>query len=145
MQTLNTQRVAIVGGQRIPFCRANTNYAKASNHEMMAATLRALVERYELRGQKIGDVVLGAVLKHSRDFNLAREAVLSSGLAPETPASKFALASISTLTSPLEPISFGFSAPRNSTSGPPTNAVTCASLRIERAALSLPADSPRKS
>jgi acetyl-CoA C-acetyltransferase len=83
---LQSQRVAIIGGQRIPFCRANTDYAKASNHEMMSAALRALVERFELRGQKLGDVVLGAVLKHSRDFNLAREATLSSGLAPETPA-----------------------------------------------------------
>ena len=82
----SAQRVAIIGGQRIPFCRANTDYAKASNLEMMSASLRALVERFELRGQKLGDVVLGAVLKHSRDFNLAREAVLSSGLAAETPA-----------------------------------------------------------
>jgi acetyl-CoA C-acetyltransferase len=86
VQTLKSHRVAIVGGQRIPFCRANTDYAKVSNQQMMAATLRALVERYALRGQKLGDVVLGAVLKHSRDFNLARESVLSSGLAPETPA-----------------------------------------------------------
>ena len=86
MAELSAHRVAIIGGQRIPFCRANTDYAKASNHEMMSAALRALVERFELRGQKLGDVVLGAVLKHSRDFNLAREAVLSSGLAAETPA-----------------------------------------------------------
>ena len=86
MQTLKGQRIAIVGGQRIPFCRANTGYAKSSNHEMMSATLRALVERYGLAGQRLGDVALGAVIKHSRDFNLAREAVLSSGLAPETPA-----------------------------------------------------------
>jgi acetyl-CoA C-acetyltransferase len=82
----NSHRVAIIGGQRIPFCRANTDYAKASNHEMMSAALRALVERHDLAGQKLGDVVLGAVLKHSRDFNLAREATLSSGLAAETPA-----------------------------------------------------------
>jgi len=86
VEELKSQRVAIIGGQRIPFCRAHTDYAKASNHEMMSAALRALVDRFELRGQKLGDVVLGAVLKHSRDFNLAREAVLSSGLAAETPA-----------------------------------------------------------
>ena len=86
MAELTPQRVAIIGGQRIPFCRAHTDYARASNHEMMSAALRALVERFDLRGQKLGDVVLGAVLKHSRDFNLAREAVLSSGLAAETPA-----------------------------------------------------------
>ena len=86
MQTLKSQRIAIIGGQRIPFCRANTEYAQSSNHEMMTASLRPLVERYGLKGQRLGDVALGAVIKHSRDFNLAREAVLSSGLAPETPA-----------------------------------------------------------
>jgi acetyl-CoA C-acetyltransferase len=86
VQALKSQRIAIIGGQRIPFCRANTKYSHSSNHEMMTASLRALVERFELKGQVLGDVALGAVLKHSRDFNLAREAVLSSGLAPETPA-----------------------------------------------------------
>jgi acetyl-CoA C-acetyltransferase len=78
--------VAIVGGIRIPFCRAYTAYARASNQDMMTAVLRALVRRYGLEGQKLGDVALGAVLKHSRDFNLARESTLSSGLSPETPA-----------------------------------------------------------
>jgi len=78
--------VAIVGGIRIPFCRAYTAYSRASNQDMMTAVLRALVARYRLEGQRLGDVSLGAVLKHSRDFNLARESTLSSGLAPETPA-----------------------------------------------------------
>jgi acetyl-CoA C-acetyltransferase len=77
--------VAIVGGIRIPFCRANTAYARCSNQDMLTAVLRALVSRYGLEGQKLGDVVAGAVIKHSRDFNLVRESVLSSGLAPETP------------------------------------------------------------
>lgn len=86
MQSLKSQRVAIIGGQRIPFCRAHTKYARSSNHDMMTASLKALVDRYHLAGEKLGDVGLGAVLKHSRDFNLAREAVLSSGLAAETPA-----------------------------------------------------------
>jgi acetyl-CoA C-acetyltransferase len=86
VQTLKSQRIAIIGGQRIPFCRAHTAYAKSSNQQMMTAALRALVERYGLKDQKLGDVSLGAVVKHSRDFNLARESVLSSGLAPETPA-----------------------------------------------------------
>jgi len=80
------RRAAIVGGIRIPFCRAYTGYAHASNQDMMTAVLRALVQRYGLEGQKLDDVALGAVLKHSRDFNLARESTLSSGLAPETPA-----------------------------------------------------------
>ncbi len=81
-----TRPVAIVGSVRIPFCRAHTNYAQASNQDMMTAVLRALVERHGLRGQRLGDVSLGAVLKHSRDWNLARESVLGSGLAAETPA-----------------------------------------------------------
>jgi acetyl-CoA C-acetyltransferase len=81
-----TRRVAIVGGVRIPFCRAHTAYARCSNQDMMTTVLRALVARYSLAGQRLGDVALGAVIKHSRDFNLARESTLSSGLAPETPA-----------------------------------------------------------
>ena len=80
------RRVAIVGGLRIPFCRAHTNYAQCSNQDMMTTTLKSLVEKYQLQGVQLGDVSLGAVIKHSRDWNLARESVLGSGLAPETPA-----------------------------------------------------------
>jgi len=80
------RRVAVVGGVRIPFCRAHTAYARCSNQDMMTAVLQALVARYSLKGERLGDVSLGAVIKHSRDFNLARESTLSSGLAPETPA-----------------------------------------------------------
>ncbi|HEY6644592.1 acetyl-CoA C-acetyltransferase [Povalibacter sp.] len=80
------RRVAIIGGVRIPFARSMGAYAQASNQDMLTATLRHLVERFRLQGQMIGDVGAGAVLKHSRDFNLTREAVLGSGLAPETPA-----------------------------------------------------------
>ena len=80
------RRVAIVGGRRIPFCRANTNYVEQSNHEMMTAALQAVVASFRLSGERLGDVALGAVMKHSRDWNLARECVLSTTLAPETPA-----------------------------------------------------------
>jgi acetyl-CoA C-acetyltransferase len=86
MRNQQARRVAVVGGVRIPFCRAHTAYARCSNEDMMTAVLRALVARYELAGERLGDVALGAVIKHSRDFNLARESTLSSGLAPETPA-----------------------------------------------------------
>lgn len=79
-------RVAILGGNRIPFARHNTAYAEASNQEMLSAALQGLVTRFGLEGQRIGEVVAGAVLKHSRDTNLAREAVLSTTLAPDTPA-----------------------------------------------------------
>ncbi len=80
------RRVAIVGGNRIPFARSNTVYATASNQEMLTSALEGMVERYNLHGERLGEVVAGAVLKHSRDFNLTRECVLGSRLAPETPA-----------------------------------------------------------
>ncbi|HEX6928133.1 MAG TPA: acetyl-CoA C-acetyltransferase [Gammaproteobacteria bacterium] len=80
------RRVAIVGGTRIPFARAFTAYAECSNQDLMTAALKGLVEKYGLKGQRLGDVGLGAVIKHTRDFNLARESVLGSGLDPHTPA-----------------------------------------------------------
>jgi acetyl-CoA C-acetyltransferase len=86
MRKQQARRVAVVGGIRIPFCRAHTAYARCSNQDMMTAVLQALVKRFNLTGERLGDVSLGAVIKHSRDFNLARESTLSSGLAPETPA-----------------------------------------------------------
>jgi acetyl-CoA C-acetyltransferase len=80
------RKVAVIGGNRIPFVRSNGAYAEASNQEMLTAALTGLVERYKLRGERLGEVVAGAVIKHSRDFNLTRESALDSGLAPETPA-----------------------------------------------------------
>ena len=80
-----TRRVAVLGGNRIPFARSNTAYADASNQEMFTATLDGLVTRFGLEGERVGEVVAGAVLKHSRDFNLVRESVLGSKLAAETP------------------------------------------------------------
>ena len=79
------RRVAIIGGTRIPFARSMGVYAEASNQEMLTASLKGLVDRFNLRGETLGDVGAGAVLKHSRDFNLTRESLLDSGLAPETP------------------------------------------------------------
>ncbi|MBW8906538.1 MAG: acetyl-CoA C-acetyltransferase [Betaproteobacteria bacterium] len=79
-------RVAIVGGARIPFARANGAYNDASNQDMLTAAMRSLVERYGLKGERVGEVAAGAVIKHSRDWNLARESTLGSGLHPETPA-----------------------------------------------------------
>src|SRR5690606_17295226 len=79
------RRVAILGGARIPFARAHGAYAGVGNQEMLTAALRGTVERFGLQGKRLGDVIAGAVLKHSRDFNLVRESVLSSGLHPETP------------------------------------------------------------
>ena len=78
-------RVAVIGGLRIPFCRAHSIYTDASNQDLMTATLAALVEKYNLKGQTIGDVALGAVIKHSSDWNLARESVIGSGLSLHTP------------------------------------------------------------
>jgi acetyl-CoA C-acetyltransferase len=79
------RRVAIIGGSRIPFARAHGAYAGVGNQEMLTAALRGVVEKYGLAGRRLGDVIGGAVLKHSRDFNLVRESVLSSGLDPQTP------------------------------------------------------------
>jgi acetyl-CoA C-acetyltransferase len=84
--TPSQRRVAIVGGVRIPFARANTAYNEATNQDMLTAALRALVDRFSLKDEKLGEVAAGAVIKHSRDWNLAREATLGSGLHPETPA-----------------------------------------------------------
>ncbi|MBS0589099.1 MAG: acetyl-CoA C-acetyltransferase [Proteobacteria bacterium] len=80
-----TKRAAILGGVRIPFCRNNTAYADVGNFGMAVKTLGSLVERYDLHGVELGEVAFGAVIKLSSDWNLAREAVLSSGLAPTTP------------------------------------------------------------
>ncbi len=80
------RRVAIVGGKRIPFARSNTAYAEVSNQAMLTAALQALVDQFGLAGERLGEVAAGAVLKHSRDINLTREAVLSTSLSPETPA-----------------------------------------------------------
>ncbi len=86
MSKLAGRPVAVIGGTRTPFCRAHTYYRDCSNLEMMSASLAATVERCGLAGERLGEVALGAVIKHSRDWNLAREATLSAGLAPETPA-----------------------------------------------------------
>ncbi len=82
----SARRVAIVGGNRIPFARSNAAYAKASNQEMLTAAIDGLVDRHGLGGERLGEVVAGAVLKHSSDFNLTRESVLGSKLSPQTPA-----------------------------------------------------------
>ena len=79
-------RVAVIGGMRIPFCRSHSIYTDCSNQDMMTATLEALIRKYDLKGQTMGDVALGAVIKHSSDWNLARESVMGSGLSLRTPA-----------------------------------------------------------
>ncbi|MGW5354658.1 acetyl-CoA C-acetyltransferase [Streptomyces sp. NPDC004031] len=84
MQTV--RRVAVIAGNRIPFARADGPYATASNQDMLTAALNGLAERTGLAGERVGEFTAGAVLKHSRDFNLARETVLGSVLAPDTPA-----------------------------------------------------------
>jgi acetyl-CoA C-acetyltransferase len=82
---LQGRPVAVLGGVRIPFCRQNTAYADVGNLGMSVRTLGALVEKFGLHGQQLGEVAMGAVIKHSADWNLGREAALSSGLSPLTP------------------------------------------------------------
>jgi acetyl-CoA C-acetyltransferase len=79
------RRVAVIGGARIPFARAQGAYASVGNQEMLTAALKAVVDKFALKGLRLGDVVAGAVMKHSSQWNLTREALLDSGLAPETP------------------------------------------------------------
>jgi acetyl-CoA C-acetyltransferase len=86
------RKVAIVGSARIPFARAHTGYAEEGNLGMLGAALGGLVEKYNLRGEHIGEVMAGAVLSHSRDFNLAREASLDAGLSPRTPGTNVQIA-----------------------------------------------------
>ncbi|MFP5357602.1 MAG: acetyl-CoA C-acetyltransferase [Gammaproteobacteria bacterium] len=81
----SARKVAILGGARIPFARSNTAYTHQSNQDMLTAAFKGVVDRFQLHGERLGEAAAGAVLKHSRDFNLCRESVLSSGLAPETP------------------------------------------------------------
>lgn len=81
-----TRRVAIVGANRIPFARSNSSYAGKNNQQLLGAALDGLITRYQLEGQRLGEFVAGAVLKHSRDWNLAREVVLGSRLDHGTPA-----------------------------------------------------------
>src|SRR5918996_457643 len=80
------EKIAVLGGNRIPFARSNGPYAEASNQDMLTAALDGLVARFGLQGERAGEVVAGAVLKHSRDFNLTRECVLGSALDNATPA-----------------------------------------------------------
>ncbi len=84
--TANGRRAAIIGGNRIPFARSNGSYAEVSNQDMLTQALDGLVARFGLQGERLGEVVGGAVLKHSRDFNLTRECVLGGALDRTTPA-----------------------------------------------------------
>lgn len=80
-----SRRVGVIGGIRVPFCRSHTAYKHSTNLGMMTATLEALVNKYDLKDQVLGDVALGAVIHHSKDWNLARECVIGSGLSVHTP------------------------------------------------------------
>ncbi|MBL7840010.1 MAG: acetyl-CoA C-acetyltransferase [Cyclobacteriaceae bacterium] len=86
LHTNAVRRVAIVGYNRIPFARQNTAYAKSSNQDMLVAALNGLIVRYNLKGELLGEVAGGAVIKHSWEFNLTRESVMSTSLDPRTPA-----------------------------------------------------------
>lgn len=79
------RRVAVIGGVRIPFCRSGTHYRDVGNKAMMLAAVKGLVHKFILERERLGDVILGGVMKQPLDWNLARETVLASGLAPETP------------------------------------------------------------
>lgn len=79
------RRVAVIGGCRTPFARSYGAYAQATNQDLLVAALRAVVERYQLQGVRLGDVIAGATIKHSKDFNLTRESLMAAGLDAQTP------------------------------------------------------------
>ena len=79
------RRIAVIGGSRIPFCRSNTSYSEKSNMDMLSASLQGLADRFDLHGKQFDEVIAGAVTTHSKDWNLAREALLSTTLSPLTP------------------------------------------------------------
>ncbi|MFW5815358.1 MAG: acetyl-CoA C-acetyltransferase [Wenzhouxiangella sp.] len=86
MSETSLRKIVIAGGVRIPFCRSNTLYADQTNQDMLTAAIQGVVDRYDLKGKKLDQVLAGAVTTHSKDWNLAREAVLSTSLSPLTPA-----------------------------------------------------------
>jgi acetyl-CoA C-acetyltransferase len=86
------RKIAIVGSARIPFCRGYTGYAKETNLSMLSTAFGGLVDKFNLKGERIGEVMAGAVIAHSRDFNLAREALLDAGLSPNTPGTNLQIA-----------------------------------------------------
>src|SRR5258706_13935765 len=95
------RRVAVIGGVRTPFCRSNTLYADLSNLDMLTTVLNGLVDKYHLKNEHIDEVVGGAVVTHSKDWNLAREAVLNSRLAPSPPGVTLIQASGTSLPAPM--------------------------------------------
>jgi acetyl-CoA C-acetyltransferase len=96
------RRVVIAGALRLPFARSHTAYAELDNLTMLSAVLRSLVERCALAGEALGDVAAGATIKHARDWNLARDATLASGLDPHTPAHDLQRACGTSLTAVAE-------------------------------------------
>jgi acetyl-CoA C-acetyltransferase len=86
------RKVAIVGSARIPFCRGYTGYANETNLSMLSTAFSGLADKYNLKGERIGEVMAGAVIAHSRDFNLAREALLDAGFSPNTPGTNIQIA-----------------------------------------------------
>ena len=84
------KRVAIVGSARIPFARGGTAYADETNLSMLGTVLGGLADKFGLKGEKVDEVIAGAVINHSRDFNIAREALLDAGLSPRTPGTTIA-------------------------------------------------------
>jgi len=83
--SLEMRKIAVIGGSRIPFCRSNSIYAEKTNLDMLSASIQGVVDRFKLDGRQLDEVIAGAVTSHSKDFNLAREALLSTSLSPMTP------------------------------------------------------------
>ena len=80
------RRIAVIGGSRIPFCRSNSIYSEKTNLDMLSATIQGLADRFDLNGKQLDEVIAGAVTTHAKDWNLAREAALSTSMPAHVPA-----------------------------------------------------------
>lgn len=83
---METKKVAIVGYNRIPFARINTAYAEQGNQDLLVSALNGLINTYNLKGKRLGEVAGGAVIKHISESNLIRESIMNTSLDPATPA-----------------------------------------------------------
>ena len=80
------EEIVIVAAARTAVGKFGGTLAKTAAPELGAAVIRSLLERTKLGADQIGEVILGQVLAAGAGQNPARQSLLKSGLAKETPA-----------------------------------------------------------
>lgn len=78
--------IVIVSAARTAVGKFGGTLAKTPATELGAAVIKALLERSKLAPDQIGEVIMGQVLAAGAGQNPARQALIKSGLAQETPA-----------------------------------------------------------